>query len=146
MTTISREQKLFGLEEARNTLPLVSRIVRDIVEKTERMKEAYLKIRQEAEDDADIERLEELQDRLHDLADERAGFVEELSNLGVELKDPNIGLVDFPARLEDRVVYLCWRLGEETIDHWHELTSGFSGREPVEGSFEADPVVNSSEV
>ena len=83
MTTISREQKLFGLEEARNTLPLVSRIVRDIVEKTERMKEVYLKIRQEAEDDADIERLEELQDRLHDLADERAGFVEELSNLGL---------------------------------------------------------------
>ena len=141
MTTISREQKLFELEEARSTLPLVSRIVRDIVEKTERMKEAYLGIRQEAEDDAVIERLEELQDSLHD----RAGFVEELSNLGVELKDPNIGLVDFPARLEDRVVYLCWRLGEETIDHWHELTSGFSGREPVEGSFEADPVVNSSE-
>ena len=55
MTTISREQKLFGLEEARSTLPLVSRIVRDIVEKTERMKEVYLKIRQEAEDDADID-------------------------------------------------------------------------------------------
>jgi len=109
------------------------------------MKEVYLEIRQEAEDDAGIERLEELQDRLHDLADERAGFVEELSNLGVELKDPNIGLVDFPARLEGRVVYLCWRLGEETIDHWHELASGFSGREPVEGNFEADPVVNSSE-
>ena len=128
------------------SLALLSRgTSRDIVEKTERMKEVYLKIRQEAEDDADIERLEELQDRLHDLADERAGFVEELSNLGVELKDPNIGLVDFPARLEDRVVYLCWRLGEESIDHWHELTSGFSGREPVEGCFGADPVVNSSE-
>ena len=68
MTTVGREQKLFELEEARRTLPLVSRIVRDIVEKTERMKEVYLKIRQEAEDDADIERLEELQDRLHDLA------------------------------------------------------------------------------
>ena len=54
MTTISREQKLFELEEARSTLPLVSRIVRDIVEKTERMKEAYLGIRQEAEDDAAI--------------------------------------------------------------------------------------------
>ena len=144
MTTISREQKLFGLEEARSTLPLVSRIVRDIVEKTERMKEVYLKIRQEAEDDADIERLEELQDRLHDLADERAGFVEELSNLGVELKDPNIGLVDFPARLDGRVVYLCWKLGEESIEHWHELTTGFDNREPVEGNFEPDVVVASN--
>ena len=145
MTTVGREQKLFELDEARRTLPLVSRIVRDIVEKTESMKEVYLAIREGAEGDASIERLEELQDLLHDIADERAEFVEELTALGIELKDPNIGLVDFPARLDDRVVYLCWKLGEETIDHWHELTSGFSGREPVEDAFEEEPFVNSSE-
>jgi len=145
MTTVSREQKLFKLEEARKTLPLVSRIVSDIVEMTDGMKEAYLEIRQAAEDGASRDRLEEIQDRLHALADERTGFIEELASLGVELKDPNIGLVDFPARLEDRVVYLCWRLGEESIDHWHELTGGFSAREPVEGSFEPGPVASSRE-
>src|SRR5262245_33878949 len=46
---------------------------------------------------------------------------DELAALGVELKDPETGLVDFRAEREGRVVYLCWRLGEPRIDWWHEL-------------------------
>ena len=62
------------------------------------------------------------------------------------MKDPNKGLIDFPALLDGRVVYLCWKLGEETVEHWHELTAGFDNREPVEGSFVPDTVVASNEV
>lgn len=50
---------------------------------------------------------------------------------GVELKDPATGLVDFPAMREGRVVYLCWRMAEETITHWHEVEAGFAGRRPI---------------
>ena len=145
MAKVSREQKLYELEEARSPLPLVSKIVSDIVKITGSMKEVYLEIRKAAEEGAERDRLEELQDRLHEIADERTDFFEELSGLGVEMKDPNVGLVDFPALLDDRVVYLCWKLGEATIDHWHELTTGFSGREPVEGNFEPGPVASSHE-
>ncbi len=55
-----------------------------------------------------------------------------LHELGVELKDPAIGLIDFRSLREGRVVYLCWRLGEPGIGYWHELDAGFAGRQPLE--------------
>jgi hypothetical protein len=141
MTVAGRKRKLFELEEARSTLPLVSRIVSDIVEITATMGEVYLEVRQAAEL-LDRDRIEELRSRLIELADAHLDLFEELASLGVEMKDPETGLVDFPARLDGRIVYLCWKLGEETIDHWHELTTGFGGREPVEGNF--DPATAAS--
>ena len=50
----------------------------------------------------------------------------------MELKDYQTGLIDFIGRHEGRDVYLCWKLGEEQITHWHELNAGFAGRQPVE--------------
>jgi hypothetical protein len=58
--------------------------------------------------------------------------VGELDALGVELKDPSTGLIDFRARRQGRIVYLYWRLGEPRIDWWHELDTGFAGRQPLE--------------
>ena len=54
-----------------------------------------------------------------------------LHDLGVELKDPAIGLIDFRSLREGRVVYLCWRVGEPTIAYWHDLDTGFAGRQPL---------------
>jgi hypothetical protein len=54
-----------------------------------------------------------------------------LRELGVEVKDPATGLIDFPSLREGRTVYLCWRLGEPAIDYWHELDAGFGGRQPL---------------
>jgi hypothetical protein len=51
---------------------------------------------------------------------------------GIELKDPAAGLIDFPSLRGGRVVYLCWRMDEETITHWHETNAGFAGRQPLE--------------
>jgi hypothetical protein len=49
----------------------------------------------------------------------------------VELRDIATGLVDFPAELEGGPAYLCWRLGEETVGHWHRPDEGFAGRHPL---------------
>jgi hypothetical protein len=54
-----------------------------------------------------------------------------LHDLGVELKDPATGLIDFPSMREGREVYLCWRLGETAIEYWHETDTGFAGRQPL---------------
>lgn len=64
----------------------------------------------------------------------------ELGEHGIEVKSGD-GLVDFRSRYEGRVVHLCWRYGEETITHWHELDAGFSRRQPVEDpkQFLGDP-------
>ena len=62
-------------------------------------------------------------------------FVEELQRLGIELKDPEKGLIDFPCLFEGREIYLCWKHGEDSIEHWHEIYAGFAGRQPLEKIF-----------
>lgn len=59
-------------------------------------------------------------------------YGERLAQLGVLLKDIQQGLIDFPFLREGREVYLCWRLGEEAIGYWHEVESGFAGRQPLD--------------
>ena len=59
------------------------------------------------------------------------GLINELDEMGVELKGIDEGLVDFQSLRDGRVVYLCYRLGEETIAYWHELDSGFAGRQTL---------------
>ena len=62
--------------------------------------------------------------------------IQRFTQWGIELKDLEIGLVDFPALREGRTVYLCWQLGEPEVAFWHELTTGFAGRQPLDDQFE----------
>ncbi len=57
--------------------------------------------------------------------------IEHLAGCGIVLRDPESGLVDFPAELEGRRVFLCWRLGEDRVGYWHDLETGFAGRRPL---------------
>jgi len=57
--------------------------------------------------------------------------IERLAEENIVLRDPETGLVDFPGVREGRRVWLCWRLGEERVAHWHELDTGFIGRQPL---------------
>lgn len=59
-------------------------------------------------------------------------LVHRVLDTGVQVKDINTGLLDFPAWREDHEVYLCWKYGEEKIGFWHEIDAGFAGRRPIE--------------
>ena len=59
-------------------------------------------------------------------------LAERVQSYGCELKDMEMGLIDFRWLREDREVYLCWKLGEARVEHWHELETGFAGRQPLE--------------
>ena len=61
--------------------------------------------------------------------------VAEIDAIGVQVKDVDSGLLDFPCRVDDQVVLLCWRMGETTIEHWHTMEDGFKGRRPVDERF-----------
>jgi hypothetical protein len=61
--------------------------------------------------------------------------VAEIDSIGVQVKDLDSGLLDFPCRLDDKVVLLCWRMGEPAIEHWHTVESGVQGRQPVDERF-----------
>jgi hypothetical protein len=58
--------------------------------------------------------------------------IAEIQALGCEVKGIEEGLVDFRSEMDGRVIYLCWKLGESSIDWWHELETGFAGRQPLE--------------
>jgi hypothetical protein len=61
--------------------------------------------------------------------------VAEIDAIGVQVKDIETGLLDFPCRLDDQVVLLCWKMGETSIEHWHPVESGFQGRQPLDERF-----------
>ncbi len=70
-------------------------------------------------------------------------YVRELTELGVQLKDPERGLVDFPHMMDGRVVFLCWHHGEEELSFWHEVDAGFAGRQSLlESSIAGDDLLN----
>jgi len=58
--------------------------------------------------------------------------VAEIDSIGVQVKDLDIGLLDFPCEVEGQVILLCWRLGEKSITHWHGTNEGFAGRKPID--------------
>jgi hypothetical protein len=81
----------------------------------------------------DPERVRELHAQAEEAATEVAAAVGELESLGVQAKDLDSGLVDFPAQHPDEgdVVLLCWQLGEDEVSYWHGLEEGFAGRKPL---------------
>jgi hypothetical protein len=56
----------------------------------------------------------------------------EIDSIGVQVKDLDIGLLDFPCEVEGEVILLCWKMGESSITHWHGMTEGFAGRKPID--------------
>lgn len=81
----------------------------------------------------DPEHVAALQEKTESLAATLAATVEELDALGVQVKDLDRGLVDFPAQHPEsgESVLLCWELGEESIAYWHGLEDGYAGRKPL---------------
>ena len=80
------------------------------------------------------EEMGQLRRELQSLIARSEAILTEILGLGVEVKDLQLGLVDFPSEREGRVVYLCWRLGEDRVRFWHEVDAGFAGRQPLEES------------
>ncbi len=74
-------------------------------------------------------RFHELQEAAGEEAEEITRSLEAITALGVQVKDADRGLVDFPSVREDREVYLCWEEGEEEVGFWHELDAGHAGRQ-----------------
>jgi hypothetical protein len=56
----------------------------------------------------------------------------EIDSIGVQVKDLDIGLLDFPCEVEGQTILLCWKLGEKSITHWHGVQEGFAGRKPID--------------
>lgn len=126
---------LYELETANRALPLVSAIVRDVVSEFRTLRRVGREQRTlRAETDGDVASLETLR-RLGQTVDEISlrieGYMRELDELGLELRDLETGTVDFPTLLNGEPAFFCWRLGEERVEWWHAASSGFADRRPL---------------
>jgi hypothetical protein len=74
----------------------------------------------------------EAAERVQSEAAQLAGLVEQLQGYGVQVKDLDVGLVDFPSLREGEVVLLCWHVGEDEIGYWHGLEEGYAGRKQID--------------
>jgi hypothetical protein len=130
-------RRLFTLEEANARLPLIraiandlSVLARDLVDRRQRL-DALSAGRKTSSTDVYRDELAEMEKGIERDARKLEEYVDELQELGVEAKGALEGLIDFPSMMDGRVVYLCWKLGEAEVMHWHELDAGFLGRQPL---------------
>lgn len=123
-----RGKKYFTLEEANRSVTYISRVVMDITDCYRQAVETRQRMEQLHPDD-NLEHLksdyEKLMDRLNEL-------LEELHLVGVELKDFEKGLVDFPAVHQGREIFYCWQAAQAKIESWHEVDTGYGCRQSVE--------------
>jgi hypothetical protein len=122
----SLPKQRFTLARANKALSLVTRIVNDIVQSHKQL----LVVNSDLQSATTKER-RTIEPRVAALRERLEELVDELQQIGVELKDPRVGLVDFVGRHQGRDVYLCWKLGEDKVAFFHELDGGFTGRQPV---------------
>ncbi len=121
MTTAT---KYFTTTEARSTLPLVKKIVKDILDTTREMR-----LIAEEMDEEFVKNSPQIKKMVEDIN----SFMSELEEIGCFYKDWNflIGLVDFPAFIDNREVMLCWKSDEDDIRFYHDIEAGYSGRKPI---------------
>lgn len=132
MSSVVEPARLFTVEQANRMLPLVRRIVEDVVQDYERWREQVGVLEVVAagrRGDSPPDEAEKVEADTQRLAADIDRYVRELRELGVELKGFDQGLVDFPAEIDGRRVYLCWKLGEDAVEHWHDVDAGYAGRE-----------------
>lgn len=130
------DPKYFSRDEANRTLPLVQRIVQDIVDDYERWKESLgqyeLAAAHQRPEEGESPEAVALREQVDLIAQHINGYIAELEQIGCVLKGFDDGLVDFRGTLEGRDVWLCWRLGEPDVGHWHEIDEGYRNRRPLE--------------
>lgn len=136
-TRTSPSRKVFTAQQANAALPLVRAIMRDVVHLAREVAERRHRVtalsagRASRPKDVYAEELAQAEEELQRDVEQLRQYVAELEALGVELKSPTEGLVDFPTLMEGRPAYLCWKYGEPEVRFWHELDAGFAGRRPL---------------
>ena len=131
-TSVRGMEKLFTVDEANRTLPLVKRIVEDLVRDhhlwEEKVRQFELATVGSSPEHPDVI-AELLQIEAQRLASDIEHYIAELNDLGVICKGMDTGLVDFRGEFDGREVFYCWRLGEPSVQYWHEIDAGFVGRQ-----------------
>lgn len=131
--------KTFTLEQAHRLLP----VLKSLLKRSMEGKQLIEQVEKELQDlrhrillagglSVDVPALARRRAERDKALQEVKDSIAEINSIGVQVKDLDIGLLDFPCALEGEVVLLCWRYGEEKIQYWHGLEEGFKGRKPID--------------
>jgi hypothetical protein len=134
--------KTFTIDEAQSLLPVLESLLKRAIEGkqaaeqiesalSELARRIYLSGGMKVDVGKVAKQRAEIEDHLKLVRESIA----EIDSIGVQVKDIDAGLLDFPCQLDGQVVLLCWRMGETSIEHWHTMESGFQGRQPVDERF-----------
>jgi hypothetical protein len=134
--------KTFTLEEAQSLLPVLESLLKRAIE-NKRLAEQVdsglsglaRRIYFSGGMRVDVTKVAKLRAEMETHLQRVRESIAEIDSIGAQVKDIETGLLDFPCRLEDQVVLLCWRMGEPAIENWHTVDSGFKDRQPVDERF-----------
>ena len=132
------KQKYFTVDDANQKIPWLELKLQEIVSSNKNIKQLKMdldNILRKRSSNGHSDTDQDVQDNRKEIdtsVDRLKSVVQEINDSGIILKDIDLGIVDFPAVWKGREVYLCWLLGESSIQFWHEIDIGFAGRQPLE--------------
>ena len=134
--------RTFTLDEAQSLLPVLESLLKRAIEGKQLAQQAESGLSELSRRiylsggmRVDVTAITKQRAELESLVQQARESVAEIDSIGVQVKDLETGLLDFPCRVDDQVVLLCWRMGEPTIEHWHTVDTGFKDRQPVDERF-----------
>jgi hypothetical protein len=129
------EQRIFTLREARSLIPKLRKLLSRVALEREALLDMRVEIDQ-AREKAEFGGGSPMGSKYLRHLIRFSSAVQEIQYLGVLIKDFRSGLIDFPYEREGRIIYLCWKPDEDEIGWWHEVESGFAGRQPLTDEFD----------
>jgi len=134
--------KTFTLDEAQSLLPVLESLLKRAIEGKEAAEEVETSLSEISRRiylsggmRVDVTQVAKLRAEMETHLQKVRESIAEIDSIGVQVKDLEAGLLDFPCKLEDQIVLLCWRMGESAIEHWHTTETGFKDRQPVDERF-----------
>lgn len=133
------KKKTFTLDEAQTLVPVLSALLKraidskQLIEQTEKeFQDLNHRILLSGGLLLDVPKFARRKAERDKAVNDAKDALAEIESIGVQVKDLDIGLLDFPCVVEDQIILLCWKLGEEKIGYWHGVEEGFRGRKPVD--------------
>jgi hypothetical protein len=134
--------KTFSLDEAQSLLPVLESLLKRAIEgkrNAEEKETALQELRQRiflsGGMQVNVISVTRQRAEIEKFVQQAKDAVEEIDSIGVQVKDVDTGLLDFPCVLDSEIVLLCWKMGESRIDYWHTVDAGFRGRQPLDERF-----------
>jgi hypothetical protein len=134
--------KTFSLDEAQSLLPVLESLLKRAIEgkniaeeKEAKLQELRQRIFLSGGMLVDVISVGRQRAEIDKFVQQAKDAVSEIDAIGVQVKDLDTGLLDFPFIINGEIVLLCWKMGESQIDYWHTVDAGFRGRQPLDERF-----------